>query len=43
MRIIIYEIWKSRNNLKYGKIQLTQKTIINKIISPLRTITKHTL
>ena len=37
-QIIIYEIWQSRNNLKYNKAQLTQQTTINKIISQLTTI-----
>ena len=37
-QIIIYEIWQSRNNLKYDKTQLTQQTIINKIIAQLTTI-----
>ena len=36
--IIIYEIWISRNNLKYDKIQLTQDTIITKIKTQLQNI-----
>ena len=31
----MYEIWTSRNNLKYDKIQMTQETIITKIITHL--------
>ena len=27
----MYEIWTSRNNLKYDKIQMTQETIITKL------------
>ena len=37
-QIIIYEIWQSRNNLKYDKTQLAQLTIIHKIIAQLTTI-----
>ena len=35
---MIYEIWISRNNLKYDKIQLTQDTIITKIKTQLQNI-----
>lgn len=35
---IIFEIWQSRNNLKYDKIQLANQTIIHKINSHLQTI-----
>ena len=35
---IIYEIWISRNNLKYDKIELTQDTIITKIKTQLQNI-----
>ena len=31
----MYEIWTSRNNIKYDKIQLPQETIITKIIREL--------
>ena len=31
IQIILYEIWETRNNLKYDDITLTAKTIINKI------------
>lgn len=34
----MYEIWTSRNNLKYDKTQLTQETIITKIITQLQNI-----
>ena len=34
----MYEIWLSRNNLKYDKTQLTQQTIITKIITQLQNI-----
>ena len=34
----MYEIWTSRNNLKYDKIQMTQETIITKIITHLHNI-----
>ena len=37
-QIIIYEIWQARNNLKYDNTQLTQKTIINKIITQIQAI-----
>ena len=37
-QIIIYEIWQARNNLKYDNSQLTQKTIINKIITQIQAI-----
>lgn len=36
--MIIYKIWQPRNNFKYDKILLTQKTMINKINNQLRTI-----
>ena len=38
MQLIIYEIWESRNNYKYEKMNLTQKTIIYKINSKIRII-----
>ena len=31
IQIILYEIWETRNNLKYENITLTAKTIISKI------------
>ena len=31
IQIILYEIWQTRNNLKYDNITLTTKTITNKI------------
>ena len=34
----MYEIWTSRNNLKYDKIQMTQESIITKIITHLHNI-----
>ena len=37
-QIIIYEIWQARNNLKYDNTQLTQQTIINKIITQIQAI-----
>ena len=38
----MYEIWISRNNVKYDKIQMTQETIIVKIITHLHNlITAH--
>ena len=37
-QIIIYEIWQSRNNLKYDNVQLSQNTIINKINSQIKFI-----
>ena len=41
-RLIIYEIWESRNNYKYEKINLTQRTIINEINFQLRiTLNAH--
>ena len=36
-QLIMYEIWKSRNNIKYDKIQLPQETII-KILTELQNI-----
>ena len=36
--LIMYEIWTSRNNIKYDKIQLSQETIITKILTQLRNI-----
>ena len=39
-QLIIYEIWQSRNNLKYDKIQLSQDTIINKINQQIQSIIK---
>ena len=30
-QFILYEIWQSRNNIKYDKITLDTKTIMNKI------------
>ena len=38
IQLMIYEIWESRNNYKYEKINLIQKTIINKINSKIRII-----
>ena len=32
------EIWTSRDNLKYDKVQMTQKIIITKIITHLQNI-----
>ena len=38
----MYEKWISRNNVKYDKIQMTQETIIVKIITHLNNlITAH--
>ena len=37
-QISMYEIWISRNTLKYDKIQLTQQTIITKITTQLKNI-----
>ena len=37
-QIIMYEIWTSRNNMKYDKTQLPQETIITKILTQLRNI-----
>ena len=34
----MYEIWTSRNNIKYDKIQLSQETIITKILTQIRNI-----
>ena len=34
----MYEIWTSRNNMKYDKTQLLQETIITKILTQLRNI-----
>ena len=39
-QIITYEIWQSRNHLKYDKTQLPQATILNKINYQLRSIIK---
>ena len=38
IQLITYQIWESRNNYKYEKINLKQKTIISKINSKIRTI-----
>ena len=38
VQIIIYEIWTSRNNLKYDKTVIPQDTIINKRNAQLRNI-----
>ena len=38
MQLIIYQIWTSRNNNKYDKIQLSQETIITNILTQLRNI-----
>ena len=35
---IMFEIWQSRNNNKYDKTLLTQKTITNKIKTQLKNI-----
>ena len=35
---MIYEIWQSRNNIKYNKIKLNSKTVINKINKHIETI-----
>ena len=32
-QLIMYEIWTSRNNSKYDKIQLSQETIITNILT----------
>ena len=37
-QLIMYEIWTSRNNIKYDKIQLSQETIITKILTQIRNI-----
>ena len=37
-QIIMYEIWTSRNNIKYDKIQLSQETIITKVLTQLPNI-----
>ena len=37
-QIIMYEIWTTRNNLKYDKVHITQNTIIAKIITHLHNI-----
>ena len=37
-QLIMYEIWTSRNNIKYDKIQLSHETIITKILTQLRNI-----
>ena len=34
----MYEIWTSRNNMKYDKTQLPQETILTKILTQLRNI-----
>ena len=34
----MYQIWTSRNNIKYDKIQLSQETITTKILTQLRKI-----
>ena len=34
----MYEIWISRNNIKYDKTQLYQKTILTKILTQPRKI-----
>ena len=34
----MYEIWTSRNNLNYDKTQLSQETIITKILPQIRNI-----
>ena len=38
IQIIMYEIWITRNNLKYDKIHITQDTIITQIIIQLQNI-----
>ena len=38
-QIIMYEIWITRNNLKYVNVHITQNTIITKIITHLHNIT----
>ena len=41
-QLIMYEIWTYRNNIKYDKIQLSQETIITKILTQLlNIITAH--
>ena len=40
IQLIIYEIWESRNNYEYEKINLNQKTIVNKLNSKIRIILK---
>ena len=41
-QLIMYEIWTSRNNIKYDKIQLSQETIITNILTQLwNIITAH--
>ena len=37
-QLIMYEIWKSRNNIKYDKIQLSQEKFITKILTQIRNI-----
>lgn len=37
-QIIIYEIWQTRNNLKYDNVQLSQNAIIKKINSQIKLI-----
>lgn len=37
-QIIMSEIWTSRDNLKYDKVQMTQEIIITKIITHLQNI-----
>ena len=37
-QLIMYEIWTSRNNLNYDKTQLSQETIITKILTQIRNI-----
>ena len=37
-QLIMYEIWTSRNDLKYDKTQLSQETIITKILTQIRNI-----
>ena len=39
-QVITYEIWQSRNHLKYDKIQLPQDTILNKVNYQLKSIIK---
>ena len=38
IQIILFEIWQSRNNNKYGKKILPEHTIINKINAQSKTI-----
>ena len=42
IQIILFEIWKSRNNNKYNKNLIPQHTIINKLNTNYKPFYKHT-